>query len=146
VCFMAGSQPFSDCSASFDLHVALSSNIILSHSLAYRNPYNCTIVSKTSLPAVTSSSVLDLFRPVHQIPFELTFVSAYIFPSRTPHLLVTYFQDAVWSLCSHVLGTTVYSACPQVFTREVVPLCNYWPHSELGACEEPGEGASLAFY
>jgi len=69
-----------------------------------------------------------------------------LLPSQTFYLLVTYFQDVVPSLRQSCFGFHLYSPCLQDFTREGLPLCNYWPHSEPRACEEPGESASLPFY
>ena len=103
--------------------------------------HTSVIRSKTSLPTLTSSSAIDLFYPLYHINLEVPF-----FPSETPYLLVTHFQHALPSLGQSCFGFHLHSVCPQHFTRDVLPLCNYWPHSEPRACEEPGESTSLPFY
>jgi hypothetical protein len=133
------------CSASFAVYVSPYPNS-LSHAFAHSNTHQCVVGLKPSLPAFISSSIIDLFRPGRQIPFGVSFVSTDIFTSRKSYLLVTYFQEAVESHRQSCAVFYLYSACPQDFTREALPLCNYWPHSEPRACEEPGESASLPFY
>jgi len=108
--------------------------------------YLRVIHSTPALPALTSSSLIDLFYPLYQIKLEVSFVVAVLLPSQTSYLLVTFFQDAVPSLRQSCFGFHLFSPCLQDFTREGLPLCNYWPHREPRACEEPGESASLPFY
>ena len=104
------------------------------------------IHSKPTLPTLTSSCLIDLFYSFYQIKLEVSFAAIALLSSQTSYLLVAYFQDAVQSLRQSCFGLHLYSPCLQDFTREGLPLCNYWPHSEPRACEEPGESASFPFY